>query len=227
MAVQLTEDLKASDVLTRFLSQERCVWYPESDLESLLAGRSLILPFCAVGHSKQEVVFAQIAGELLSTITLVAEMGRKAFEERGIVSGDDKAFKPHLTFLKHSQAPKLRKQGIKKLDPTVFSEFESVVFGDERVCRVDLCSMLKKKTADGHYHRQKSVTFNLMHSRQRAERTSIKKAPPPDDEELVSLSKRLVEDAVFRAVQQYMEETQQNGMAPKDKGPDGKLNTTK
>uniref|UniRef100_A0A671SV56 A kinase (PRKA) anchor protein 7 n=1 Tax=Sinocyclocheilus anshuiensis TaxID=1608454 RepID=A0A671SV56_9TELE len=58
----------------------------------------------------------------------------------------------------------------------------------------------------------------------------VKKAPAPDDEELVSLSKRLVEDAVLRAVQQYMEETQQNGAAPRDQAPPGaasKLNTTK
>ncbi|XP_051511306.1 A-kinase anchor protein 7 isoform X3 [Myxocyprinus asiaticus] len=188
----------------------------ESTLSALLAGRSLILPFCGVGHFKQEVAFVQIAeGEHLSTLTHMAEMVRKGFEERGIASGDDKAFKPHLTFLKLSRAPKLRKQGIKKLDPSLFSEFESAVFGDECVCRVDLCSMLKKKTPDGYYHCQKSVTF------------SVKKGPPPDDEELVSLSKRLVEDAVFRAVQQYMEETQQNGKAPKDEAPDGKLNTTK
>ncbi len=56
----------------------------------------------------------------------------------------------------------------------------------------------------------------------------VKKAP--DDEELVSLSKRLVEDAVLRAVQQYMEETQQNGAVPRDDAPPGaasKLNTTK
>uniref|UniRef100_A0A8C1NQC6 A kinase (PRKA) anchor protein 7 n=1 Tax=Cyprinus carpio TaxID=7962 RepID=A0A8C1NQC6_CYPCA len=55
-------------------------------------------------------------------------------------------------------------------------------------------------------------------------------APAPDDEELVSLSKQLVEDAVLRAVQQYMEETQQNGAAPRDEAPPGatsKLNTTK
>lgn len=51
-------------------------------------------------------------------------------------------------------------QGVKKLDPALFSDFESRVFGDECVCRVDLCSMLKKKTADGYYHREKSVTFS-------------------------------------------------------------------
>ncbi|KAI2652421.1 A-kinase anchor protein 7 isoforms alpha and beta [Labeo rohita] len=71
---------------------------------------------------------------------------------------------------------------------------------------------------------------DLLQSRQRAAPTSAKKAPVPDDEELVSLSKRLVEDAVLRAVQQYMEETQQNGTTPKNDGPPvagGKLSTTK
>lgn len=189
----------------------------ESPLNALLEGRRLILPFCGIGHFKQEVAFVQITeGQHLTTLTLMAESVRKAFEERGIASGDDKAFKPHLTFLKLSRAPKLRKQGVKKLDPALFSEFEGRVFGDECVCRLDLCSMLKKKSADGYYHCEKSVSF------------SVKKAPAPDDEELVSLSKRLVEDAVLRAVQQYMEETQQNGAAPKDEGPPGgKLNTTK
>ncbi|XP_016113259.1 A-kinase anchor protein 7-like [Sinocyclocheilus grahami] len=166
----------------------------------------------------------------LSVVSLHPESVRKAFEERSIASGGDKAFKPHLTFFKLSQAPNLRKQGVKKLDLVLFSEFEVRVFGDECVCRVDLCSMLKKKSADGYYHREKSVSFNLLQSRQRATRTSVKKAPAPDDEELVSLSKRLVEDAVLRAVQQYMEETQQNGAAPRDQAPLGaasKLNTTK
>uniref|UniRef100_A0A8C1XIN1 A-kinase anchoring protein 7 n=1 Tax=Cyprinus carpio TaxID=7962 RepID=A0A8C1XIN1_CYPCA len=189
----------------------------ESPLNALLGGRRLVLPFAGIGHFKQEVAFVQIAdGEHLSTLTFMAESVRKAFEERGIASGDDKAFKPHLTFLKLSRAPKLRKQGVKKLDPALFSEFEGRVFGDECVCRVDLCSMLKKKSADGYYHREKSVSF------------SVKKAP--EDEELVSLSKRLVEDAVLRAVQQYMEETQQNGTRPKDEGPPGaasKLSKTK
>ncbi|KAA0709013.1 A-kinase anchor protein 7 isoform gamma [Triplophysa tibetana] len=184
----------------------------QDSLDTLLEGRSLVLPFCGVGHFKQEVAFVQITGgDHLSTLTHMAERVRKAFEERGIASADDKAFKPHLTFLKLSRAPKLRKQGVKKLSPTLLSDFESRVFGDECVCRVDLCSMLKKKSADGYYHCEKSVTF------------SVKKAP--DDDELVSLSKRLVEDAVLRAVQQYTEETQHNGSVPKDEGPPGPTDT--
>lgn len=45
-----------------------------------------------------------------------------------------------------------------------------------------------------------------------------KKAAEADEEELLSLSKRLVEDAVLRAVQQYMEETQQSAGGPGDQG---------
>ncbi|TRY84448.1 hypothetical protein DNTS_035812 [Danionella cerebrum] len=56
--------------------------------------------------------------------------------------------------------------------------------------------------------------LNLLHSRPHAARTSLRKA---EDEELLSLSKRLVDDAVSRAVQQFMEETQ-NGSAPKHQG---------
>ncbi|KAL1254739.1 hypothetical protein QQF64_016968 [Cirrhinus molitorella] len=133
----------------------------ETPLNALLKGQRLILPFCGIGHFKQEVAFVQITeGEHLTTLTLIAESVRKAFEERGIASGDDKAFKPHLTFLKLSRAPRLRKQGVKKLDPTLFSESEGRVFGDECVLRLDLCSMLKKKSADGYYHREKSVSFS-------------------------------------------------------------------
>uniref|UniRef100_A0A8V0XJ80 A-kinase anchoring protein 7 n=1 Tax=Gallus gallus TaxID=9031 RepID=A0A8V0XJ80_CHICK len=40
------------------------------------------------------------------------------------------------------------------------------------------------------------------------EKISEKHAAEPDDAELVSLSKRLVENAVLKAVQQYLEETQ-------------------
>ncbi|XP_053498195.1 A-kinase anchor protein 7 isoform X3 [Ictalurus furcatus] len=180
----------------------------ESMLTALVGGRSLVLPFCGIGHFKQEVAFIQIEeGEHLSTLTHIADSVRKAFEEKGIPAGDQKAFKPHLTFIKLSRAPKLRRQGVKKLDSSLYAAFEQRVFGEENVCTMDLCSMLKKKDADGYYHREKTVTFGG------------KRGPELDDDELLSLSKRLVEDAVSRAVQQYMEETQQNGSAPKDEAP--------
>ncbi|XP_055491589.1 A-kinase anchor protein 7 isoform X2 [Leucoraja erinacea] len=47
------------------------------------------------------------------------------------------------------------------------------------------------------------------------DKTGRKNQNEPDEEELISLSKRLVETAVIKAVQQYLEETQ----------PKAKLNT--
>ncbi|XP_017576261.1 A-kinase anchor protein 7 isoform X3 [Pygocentrus nattereri] len=177
-------------------------------LRALLGGRSLTMPFRGIGHFRQEVAFIKIEeGEHLSALISIADSVRRAFEEKGVSSGDQKDFKPHLTFIKLSRAPKLRRQGIRKLDAALYAPFEQREFGEESVCTLDLCSMLKKKSADGYYHREKTVTFGA------------KGGPELDDEELVSLSKRLVEDAVFRAVQQYMEETQQNGAAPKDEAP--------
>ncbi|XP_026787064.3 A-kinase anchor protein 7 isoform X2 [Pangasianodon hypophthalmus] len=132
----------------------------ESMLTSLVGGRSLVLPFRGIGHFKQEVAFIQIEeGEHLTTLTHIADSVRRAFEEKGIPTGDQKAFKPHLTFIKLSRAPKLRRQGIKKLDSSLYVAFEQRAFGEENVCTMDLCSMLKKKDADGYYHREKTVTF--------------------------------------------------------------------
>ncbi|KAJ8385900.1 hypothetical protein AAFF_G00178620 [Aldrovandia affinis] len=189
-------------------------------LLDLLQGRELVLPFSGIGQFRNEVAFAQLAeGEHVSTLTEIAEAVRKAFEERGVSSGDSKAFTPHLTFMKLSRAPKLRSQGVKKIDPEAYGSFVQHSFGEETVSRLDLCSMLKKKAADGYYHCETSVTFDLVQGTPRASRTSDKKGAEPDDEELLSLSKRLVEDAVLKAVQQYMEETQQSASGPEDQGP--------
>ncbi|KAI1897470.1 hypothetical protein AGOR_G00083610 [Albula goreensis] len=67
--------------------------------------------------------------------------------------------------------------------------------------------------------------INLIQGIPRATRTSEKRGAEPDDEELLSLSKRLVEDAVLKAVQQYMEETQHTASGP-DIKPGQSLNTS-
>ncbi|XP_010881245.2 A-kinase anchor protein 7 isoform X1 [Esox lucius] len=186
-------------------------------LQDALRGRELILPFQSIGQFRNEVAFVELApGEHLTTLAQIAAVVRKTFEEKGLPSCDNKAFEPHLTFMKLSRAPQLRRQGVKKLAPELYSDYAQHHFGLERVFRLDLCSMLKKKTPDGYYHREASVTFDLFQSGPRAARTSVKRVLEPDDEELVSLSKRLVEDAVLRAVQQYMDETRQNGAASSD-----------
>ncbi|KAM9316674.1 A-kinase anchoring protein 7 [Gastrophryne carolinensis] len=167
-------------------------------VEEILQGRVLVLSFCGLSDFKHEVVFAQTAeGDPISTLKQITEMMAKIFEEKGISVTGSKSFVPHLTLMKLSRAPKLRKQGMKKIDQSLYKEFENHSFGEEVFHQLDLCSMLKKRGPSGYYHTEASIVFGRKNGRE------------PDDAELVSLSKKLVENAVLKAVQQYIEETQQ------------------
>uniref|UniRef100_A0A667ZZ48 Protein kinase A anchor protein nuclear localisation signal domain-containing protein n=1 Tax=Myripristis murdjan TaxID=586833 RepID=A0A667ZZ48_9TELE len=172
-------------------------------LAELLCGQDLVLSFSGIGHFRKEVVFVSLApGQHRHTLESLAELLRSRFEEQGLLQGDCRGFEPHLTIMKLSRAPKLRSQGIKRVDPALYSSYTNKFFGDQRVERVDLCSMLKKKQEDGYYHTESSLQLGARHR------------PEPDEEELLRVSRRLVEDAVNRALQQYKQETLQNGGGP-------------
>lgn len=186
----------------------------EPSLAELLGGRDLVLPFSRIGHFRKEVVFVGLApGQHRRTLDSVAELLRSQFEERGLLQEGNRGFEPHLTIMKLSRASKLRSQGIKRVDPALYSNYTSKCFGDQIVERVDLCSMLKKKQRDGYYHTETSLQLG---GRRRSE---------PDEAELLRVSRRLVEDAVHRAVQQYKQETLQNGGGPNATSPQPPGNT--
>ncbi|KAM7395592.1 hypothetical protein PAMA_007050 [Pampus argenteus] len=172
----------------------------EPSLAELLGGQDLVLPFSGIDHFRKEVVFVGLApGQHRHTLDTLAELLRSRFEEQGLLQGDNRGFEPHLTIMKLSRVSKLRSQGIKRVDPALFSSYTNRFFGDQTVERVDLCSMLKKKQQDGYYHTETSLQLG---GRRRSE---------PDEAELLRVSRRLVEDAVNRALQQYKQETLQNG----------------
>ncbi|CAM5101072.1 unnamed protein product [Eretmochelys imbricata] len=165
-------------------------------VEELLQGKHLDLSFQGIDHFRNEVVFVKFAvSDHTAMLTEISETMKKIFQEKGILAGENRACKPHLTFMKLSKSPELRKQ-VKKIDPNLYENFKNHYFGDETLYRLDLCSMLKKKQPNGYYHCESSITVGE------------KNGAEPDDAELVSLSKRLVENAVLKAVQQYLEETQ-------------------
>lgn len=165
-------------------------------VEDLLKGKTVDLSFQGIDHFKNEVAFVQLAeNDHTAALSEIAETMRKIFQEKGILAGEERAFKPHLTFMKLSKSIQLRKQ-VKKIDSSLYEDYKSHYFGDEILHRFDLCSMLKKKQPNGYYYCESSVFLGEKH------------AAEPDDAELVSLSKRLVENAVLKAVQQYLEETQ-------------------
>ncbi|KAM6323442.1 A-kinase anchoring protein 7 [Aegotheles albertisi] len=165
-------------------------------VEDLLEGKTVDLSFQGIDHFRNEVGFVKLAeNDHTTMLTKIAETMRKIFQEKGILAGEERVFKPHLTFMKLSKSTQLRKQ-VKKIDSFLYEDFKSHYFGDEILHRLDLCSMLKKKQPNGYYYCESSIVFGE------------KQAAEPDDAELVSLSKRLVENAVLKAVQQYLEETQ-------------------
>ncbi|XP_049657451.1 A-kinase anchoring protein 7 isoform X3 [Accipiter gentilis] len=165
-------------------------------VEDRLKGKTVDLSFQGIDHFKNEVGFVKLAENDHTTILVeIAETMKKIFQEKGIFAGEERAFKPHLTFMKLSKSTQLRKQ-VKKIDSSLYEDFKSHYFGVEILHRLDLCSMLKKKQPNGYYYCESSIVFGEKH------------AAEPDDAELVSLSKRLVENAVLKAVQQYLEETQ-------------------
>lgn len=166
-------------------------------IEEILQGKRLILSFEGIDTFNNQVGFVKLAeGDHMNPLLEIAEAAKMTFQEKGILAGDSRSFKPHLTFMKLSRAPWLRKKGVKKIDPKFYEEFINHRFGEELVHRIDLCSMLKKKQSDGYYHCESSIVIG------------DKNGSEPDDAELVKLSKRLVENAVLKAVQQYLEETQ-------------------
>ncbi|XP_010184180.1 PREDICTED: A-kinase anchor protein 7 isoform gamma [Mesitornis unicolor] len=165
-------------------------------VEDLLRGKTVDLSFQGIDHFRNEVGFVKLAENDHATVLKeIAETMKKIFQEKGILVGEERAFKPHLTFMKLSKSTQLRKQ-VKKIDSSLYEDFKSHYFGDEILHCLDLCSMLKKKQPNGYYYCESSIVFSEKH------------AAEPDDAELVSLSKRLVENAVLKAVQQYLEETQ-------------------
>ncbi|XP_053300548.1 A-kinase anchor protein 7 isoform X2 [Pleuronectes platessa] len=184
-------------------------------LAELLDGRDLVLPFSGIGHFRKEVVFVMLApGQHRHTLDSLAGLLRRRFEEQGLLQGDSRGFEPHLTIMKLARASKLRAQGIKRVDPTLYSNYNNKFFGDQTVERVDLCSMLKKKQQDGYYHTETSLQLDLVQSPLHAKRSSGCSRSEPDEAELLRVSRKLVEDAVNRALQQYKQETLQNGGGP-------------
>ncbi|XP_027258704.1 A-kinase anchoring protein 7 isoform X4 [Cricetulus griseus] len=189
-------------------------------IEEILQGKHLTLPFQGIDTFQSQVGFVKLAdGDHINTLTEIAETAKRTFQEKGILAGESRSFKPHLTFMKLSKAPMLRKKGVKKIEPELYEQFINHRFGEEILYQIDLCSMLKKKQSNGYYHCEASIVIGELESPSSAVLQRYSKERPngpsgekdrgePEDAELVRLSKRLVENAVLKAVQQYLEETQ-------------------
>ncbi|XP_032123145.1 A-kinase anchor protein 7-like [Sapajus apella] len=129
-------------------------------IEELLQGKHLILPFQGIGTFGNQVGFVKLAeGDHVNSLSEIAKTANRTFQEKGIQAGESRSFKPHLTFMKLSKAQWLRKNGVKKIDPDLYEKFISQRFGEEKLYRIDLCSMEKKKQSNGYYHCESSTVI--------------------------------------------------------------------
>nr|XP_021396376.2 A-kinase anchoring protein 7 isoform X2 [Lonchura striata domestica] len=132
-------------------------------VNDLLKGKRVDLSFQGIDHFRNQVGFVNLAENDHTTLLKeIAETMKKIFQEKGIMAGEGRAFKPHLTFMKLSKSTELRKQ-VKKIDSSLYDDFKNHYFGDEILHRFDLCSMLKKKQPNGYYYCESSIVFGKSH----------------------------------------------------------------
>ncbi|KAK2498977.1 hypothetical protein MC885_015424, partial [Smutsia gigantea] len=133
-------------------------------VEEILQGKHLTLPFQGIDTFGNQVGFVKLAeGDHVNPLLEIAEAAKRTFQGKGIMAGESRGFKPHLTFMKLSKVPWLRKKGVKKIDPEFYEKFISHKFGEEMMHRIDLCSMLKKKQSNGYYHCESSIVVGECH----------------------------------------------------------------
>ncbi|NXN10904.1 AKA7G protein, partial [Indicator maculatus] len=128
-------------------------------VEGLLKGKPLDLSFEGIDHFSHAVGFVKLAdNDHTAMLKEIAETMKKIFQEKGILAGEERAFNPHLTFMKLSKSTQLQKQ-VRKIDPRLYEDFKSLSFGEEVLHRLDLCSMLKKKQPNGYYYCESSIVL--------------------------------------------------------------------
>ncbi|XP_056343025.1 A-kinase anchoring protein 7 isoform X2 [Oenanthe melanoleuca] len=132
-------------------------------VDDLLKGKRVDLSFQGIDHFRNQVGFVNLAENDHTTLLKeIAETMKKIFQEKGIMTGEERDFKPHLTFMKLSKSTELRKE-VKKIDSSLYEDFKNHYFGDEILHRFDLCSMLKKKQPNGYYYCESSIIFGKSH----------------------------------------------------------------
>ena len=133
-------------------------------LDPILRNSALTITFSGLDHFDHRVVYAKLCGgEEMEVLKSVVNIVRETFTKEGIPSTDPREFNPHLTVMKLLHNPRVRRKGIKLIKEIPEESYASWVdmnFGEEPVNALHLCSMNKKKEADGFYKCEATVTFN-------------------------------------------------------------------
>ncbi|XP_055355708.1 A-kinase anchor protein 7-like [Paramacrobiotus metropolitanus] len=122
----------------------------------------LSLSFRGLDHFRHQILFiSPVDDDALARLRLLADTLNERFAAAGLPSTDpQKAFTPHLTLMKLSRAPQLRRHGVKHIEPAVYAAHREAVFGGEKVSKVQLLAMtLPKDKATGYYYCAKEISL--------------------------------------------------------------------
>ena len=134
-----------------------------TSLEPVLLNSALTLNFAGLDNFRHQVLFVKLCGEEgIVRLNTVANVVRDTFAKEGIPATDSREFSPHLTVMKLTRSPKLRKRGIGKIPLESYATWTDFDFGEERVSSLHLCSM-NKKEEDGFYKCVTTIKFEDQH----------------------------------------------------------------
>ncbi|NWX23517.1 AKA7G protein, partial [Aegotheles bennettii] len=129
----------------------------KTKVEAILQGKDLNLTFHGIGQFNNQVLYVKMSEEDQKTLKRIAEAVEECFIEMNLDISGSKDFKPHLTFLKLSKAPRLKRRGFRKICSDLYKEYEDSYFGTEAFSQIDLCAMRKKKQESGYYYCECSI----------------------------------------------------------------------
>ncbi|NXA47060.1 AKA7G protein, partial [Nothocercus julius] len=129
----------------------------KTKVEAILQGKDLNMTFHGIGQFNNQVIYVKMSEEDQNTLSKIAEAVEECFNEMDLDISGSKDFKPHLTFLKLSKAPRLKRRGFRKICSDLYKEYEDCYFGTEVFNQIDLCAMRKKKQESGYYHCECSI----------------------------------------------------------------------
>ncbi|NXI37246.1 AKA7G protein, partial [Galbula dea] len=129
----------------------------KTKVEAILQGEDLTMRFQGLGQFNNQVLYVKMLEEDQQMLRRIAEAVEESFLEMNLDISASKDFKPHLTFLKLSKAPSLKRRGFRKIAVDLYRDYEDSYFGTEVFRQIDLCAMRKKKQESGYYYCECSI----------------------------------------------------------------------
>jgi len=132
-----------------------------NEVNKELGDKPLLLDFYGLSTFNNQVLYVGIKNEDgVKRLEMISDILTKSMQTVTEIN-EEKGFQPHLTILKLSKAPVLRKKGLSKLKWPWYSEQAKIDVGSQEVKSIQLLSMMKPKDEKGYYYCAKDVKIKL------------------------------------------------------------------